>query len=265
MRVAAEAVTWGVDGQPIVRGVDLDVPDGAFVGLVGPNGSGKTSLLRCVYRVLTPDAGLVTVGGDDVRRMAARELARRMAVVPQDAPTEFAFTVAEMVAMGRSPHKGPLELDGEGDRAIVLDALARVGLAEHAERSVLTLSGGERQRVVVARSLAQHVRVLILDEPTNHLDVRYQFEVLELVRDLGVTVVAALHDLNLAAAYCDRIYLLQAGAVVAAGTPEEVLVAERLEAVFGVGALVEPHPVTGRPRISFYAGSRGTSRSRPVH
>lgn len=256
MRIVAQDLTWRVDGRAIVDEVGLDVPEGSFAGLVGPNGCGKTSLLRCIYRVLAPDAGWVTVGDDDVHRLHGRDLAQRMAVVPQDAPSEFEFTVAEMVAMGRSPHKGALELDSEHDWRLVSGALARVGLDMHAERSFLTLSGGERQRVIVARCLAQEVRVLVLDEPTNHLDVRYQFEVLELVRDLGVTVVAALHDLNLAAAYCDRIHLMQAGRIVMSGPPEEVLVAERLEEVFGVGALVEPHPVTGRPRITYYVPSR---------
>jgi iron complex transport system ATP-binding protein len=251
MRLQAQEVSWSVDGHKIVRSVSAEAHPGELVGLIGPNGSGKSSLLRCVYRVLRPDAGLVSLDGEDVWRINARQMSRRTAVVVQESQTDFDFTVREIVAMGRTPHKGLLERDDEKDERIVEDALSRVDVLHFAERSFLTLSGGEKQRVLLARALAQKARFLVLDEPTNHLDIRYQLELLSLVRDLGVTTLAALHDLNLAALYCDRLYALAAGKVAAEGTPEEVLTPRFIRELYGVEAEVEIHRATGRPHVSF--------------
>ncbi len=255
MRLAAGGVTAVLEGHTIVSTATIEVADGEVVGLVGPNGSGKSTLLRCIYRVLRPHAGVVALDGDDVWKLAPRAAARRTAVVVQEPPSDFDFAVRDMVMMGRSPHLGLLERGTEADDQIVEDALERVGASAFADRGFLTLSGGEKQRILVARALAQQTRLLVLDEPTNHLDILHQLEVLELVRDLGVATLAALHDLNLAAAYCDRIYVLSAGEVVASGTPEEVLTPALVERVFGVGAVCSVHPVTGKTQLSFYPPS----------
>ena len=251
MRLEVEQAAVAIAGTQIVHDVSLAVEPGSIVGLIGPNGSGKSTLLRAVYRLLRPAAGLVRLGGDDVWQLSARESARRTGVVVQETPSDFEFTVAEVVQMGRTPHKGLLAADTAADAAIVGAALRRVNMRAFAERQFNTLSGGEKQRVLVARALAQQPRFLVLDEPTNHLDIHYQLEILELVRGLGITTLITLHDLNLAAAYCQQLYLLSAGRIVAAGTPEAVLTPERLREVFLVDAICGRHPVTGALQLAF--------------
>ena len=263
MRLTAAGVTVVIDAHTIVSSAGIEVGEDEVVGLVGPNGSGKSTLLRCVYRVLRPLAGLVDIDGDDVWRLSARAAAQRTAVVVQEPPSDFDFAVRDMVMMGRSPHLALLERGGDADDQIVDDALARVGATEFSDRGFLTLSGGEKQRVLLARALAQQTRLLVLDEPTNHLDILHQLEVLELVRELGVSTLLALHDLNLAATYCDRIYVLSAGEIVASGRPDEVLTPELVSEVFGVGAMRTVHPVTGKPQLAFYPPAGGPSRSSP--
>jgi iron complex transport system ATP-binding protein len=223
--------------------------------LIGPNGSGKTSLLRTVYRVLRPDAGVIRLDGESVWELSARESARRMAVVPQESGGELDFTVREMVLMGRSPHKAWHERDSAADQAIVDRALRQVNLAELADRGFLTLSGGEKQRVIVARALAQEPRFLVLDEPTAHLDIHHQLEILALVRGLELTTIAALHDLNLAAMYCDRLYLLHHGRIVASGAPPDVLTVDLIRDVYGVAAEVSLH--RGRTHVAFLPPTPG--------
>ena len=250
--LVAKDVSWSVDKRPVLSSLGLHVEQGQFAGIIGPNGSGKSTFLRTVYRVLKPDAGLITLDGDDVWKLSTRDAARRTAAVLQETPGDFEFSAEEMVFMGRTPHKGVLDRETAEDQRIVTDSLARVGMSAFADRSYSSLSGGEKQRVLVARALAQQARFMILDEPTNHLDIRYQLEILELVKGLGVTTLAALHDLNLAAAYCDRIFAIDAGKVVASGSPEEVLTPQLLQRIFGVGANVQPNPLTGRPHLTFF-------------
>jgi iron complex transport system ATP-binding protein len=251
MNIAVDRVSWSVAGEEIVRAVSLQCAPGSVVGLIGPNGSGKSSLLRTIYRVLQPDAGTIQLDADDVWQLSARQAAQRIGVVLQEPNDAFDFSVREMVLMGRAPHQTIWERDTENDVRIVEEALRKVALLPFAERSFLTLSGGEKQRVLVARALAQQTRLLVLDEPTNHLDIRYQLEVLDLVRGLGVTTIAALHDLNLAARYCDQLYVLQRGAVVASGSPETVLTPELIAEVYGVRAEVALHPTLDRLHIVF--------------
>ncbi|OSZ62281.1 ABC transporter ATP-binding protein [Streptomyces pharetrae CZA14] len=249
MRLDVEDVSVrAADGARLLEDVRLAADSGAFVGLVGPNGSGKSTLLRCVYRALRPAGGVVRLGGDDVHAMDPRAAARRLAALPQESAAEFDFTVAEVVAMGRMPHTGRTAAD---DRAVCAAAMERTGVAHLAGRGFPALSGGERQRVLIARALAQQPRVLVLDEPTNHLDIAHQLEVLSLVRDNGLTVLAALHDLNLAAAYCDVLYVVAAGRVVASGPPHDVLRPGLLAEVFGVRAHPVRHPETGAVRLLF--------------
>ena len=252
MKLQIEKVSWGVDGKPIIQDVCVTASEGEFVGIVGPNGSGKSSLLRCVYRVLKPDAGLITLDDENVWNVGARESARRTAVVLQEMPAEFDFTVHEIVSMGRSPHKGAFDRETDEDSRIVTESLHTVGLEDYRARSFRTLSGGEKQRALIARALAQKTRFLVLDEPTNHLDVRYQMEIMDIIRGVGITTIAAIHDLNLAASYCDYIFVIDNGKIVADGSPTEVLTTELLADVFGVGAVIDDNPVTGKPRVTFY-------------
>ncbi|KWT63572.1 histidinol phosphatase [Streptomyces albus subsp. albus] len=247
----AEGLSYGIDGRHLVDGADLHVAPGETVGLVGPNGSGKTTLLRCVYGTLAPTHGRITLDGRDLAGFSAKERARRIATVPQDGGAAFDLTVREIVAMGRSPHKRFWETDSAADTALTGQALARVGAAALHDRSFAALSGGERQRVLVARALVQQPSLLVLDEPTNHLDIRYQLDILALVTGLGTSALLALHDLNLAAYYCDRLYVLRAGRVVAHGTPHEILTPALLADVYGVAAEVSVHPVTGAPTVVY--------------
>ena len=249
MRIDVRGVAVVIEDNRIVEAADLVVEPGTVTGLIGPNGSGKSTLLRCVYRALKPAAGSVHIGADDVWRVSARAAGRRTAVVTQDHDLDNDFSVEETVAMGRLPHKGLLERDTEGDREIVHTALSRVGMGWAAHRVFARLSGGERQRVLVARALAQQTPVLLLDEPTNHLDVGAQLDLLDLVRGLGLTTIAALHDLDHATAYCDQLVLIHAGRVIAAGAPAAVLTVERVSEVFGVRSTIVPHPITGRPHF----------------
>jgi iron complex transport system ATP-binding protein len=242
-------VSVDIAGRRIVSDVNLEVADGKLVGLIGPNGSGKSTLLKAIYRALPIAAGKVLIDGTDLLSLQARQAARRVAVVAQETTVEFDFTVWEMVMIGRTPHKRGFERDGSQDRETVAEALERVGCADLAHRSFNSLSGGERQRTLIARALAQEADHLILDEPTNHLDIRYQLEVLELVSGLGVTVLAALHDLSLAALFCDQAYLIADGRIVTGGPPAEVITVETVRHAYGADVLVIDHPETATPHL----------------
>ncbi len=260
MRLTVEGVTVRLERTAILHDVDLVVEPGEFLGLVGPNGSGKSTLLRTLYRALRPVVGTVHVGGDDLWRLTARESARRTAVVVQEGVGEFDLTVSEVVATGRNPHLGPLDRESPADQRLCRDALERVGMTAFASRRFTSLSGGEKQRVQVARALAQQGRVLVLDEPTNHLDIRFQLELLDLVRDLCITTIAAMHDLNLATRFCDRIAVLRSGTLVAAGRTEDVLTTDLVSGVFGVALCRLTDPATGHVHLGF---DRLTSPSQP--
>ncbi|CAM3861871.1 ABC transporter ATP-binding protein [Nocardiopsis tropica] len=250
MRVEYSGVDVAIGGARIVAGVSLAAAAGEFIGVVGPNGSGKSTLLRCVYRVLKPHAGTVTVDGADVTAVSLAENARQVAAVMQHAPFDIGFTGREIVDTGRLPHRRR-GLSSAVHDAAVDRALATAGAEPFAHRQFGTLSGGEAQRVLIARAFAQEPKVLVLDEPTNHLDVRHQFAVLSAARDLGVTVIAVLHDLNLAAQYCDRLYVLTDGALACSGTPAEIITPATIEQHFGIGAHVVSHPRLRVPQVIF--------------
>ncbi|MGH3565575.1 MAG: ABC transporter ATP-binding protein [Pseudonocardia sp.] len=233
--ISARDISFGYDRRLVLDGVSLDAAPGKIVGLIGPNGSGKTTLLRVLYAALTPRAGLVTVDGVDVSALGTAEVARRLAVVAQEAPPELPLTVADMVLLGRSPFRSAFQGYTAGDHRASAAALRRVGARELADRHFGALSGGEKQRVLIARTLAQEADHLLLDEPTNHLDIRYQHEILVLVRTLGVATIVVLHDLNLAARYCDELVLLDRGSIAASGATADVLTPEVLEPVYKVG------------------------------
>lgn len=251
MKIKVQSVSWTAEARQIIKSISLQAYPSEFIGIIGPNGSGKSSLLRLIYRIYPPDTGAIYLNESDILTMSIKETARSMAVVTQERSNDFDFTVYEIVMMGRTPHKKLLDADMIEDDIIVRNSLKRVGMLSLVQRDFHTLSGGEKQRVLIARALAQHARVLVLDEPTNHLDLRYQFEIMELIRSLGITTIAAMHDLNLAAAYCDRIYLLKAGKVVAHGQPQDVLTTKQIKSVYGVDVEVEVRSSTGRLNIVF--------------
>lgn len=236
-----------------VDGLDFDVQRGEILGVIGPNSAGKTTLVRLLTRIVTPDAGAIALDGTPLAAMPARALARGVAVVPQELPQGFPFTVEQLVLMGRYPHGAGRLFESDDDRRIARAAMAAVGVLELAPAPLDQLSGGERQRAVLARALAQRPRLLVLDEPTAHLDLRYQAECGALLRRLsreeGVTVFLVSHDLNLAAELADRLLLLGGGRLVALGAPDAVLDARRLENVFGARVVVETSGATGRPFV----------------
>lgn len=252
MTLEADRVSWRRGGRLVIDGVTLRPRPGSTVGLLGPNGSGKSSLLRLLQGVAAPDAGAVTLDGAVLSTLRRREVARAVATVTQQAETEADLPVRDVVRLGRTPHRSLLGGDSADDLSAIERALEHVGLLAKADHLWRTLSGGERQRAHIARALAQEPRELLLDEPTNHLDIRHQLELLALVRELPVTTIVALHDLNLAALFCDDLLVLREGRVVAGGTPEQVLTPALIADVYGVRARVIVD--RGRPHVLFDAG-----------
>jgi ABC-type cobalamin/Fe3+-siderophores transport system ATPase subunit len=235
----------------VVPGLSVALRRGQVTALVGPNGSGKSTVLRALARLLRPSAGVVYLDGREIARLSTREVARRLAVLPQSPDVPQGATVWDLIAFGRYPHQGLLAPLSDADRAAMRWALELTGLSAMSDRMVDTLSGGERQRAWIALALAQQTEVLLLDEPTTFLDIRYQLDVLSLVRRLnrqhGITVGWALHDLNHAAAYSDHVAMLRAGAIVAEGPPEQVLRPQTIRDVFQVDVVMLRHPQTGAP------------------
>jgi len=249
MSLELQGLSVDIAGRRIVADVGFTVPNGSFTGLLGPNGSGKSTILKTIYRVHRPATGRLFLDGTDLLSLPPRKAARRIAVVSQEFTLEFDFTVLEMVMVGRTPHKRPFERDNETDHAMVDNAIQQVGCGELAHRSFNTLSGGEKQRVLIAQALAQGADHLILDEPTNHLDIRYQIETMELISALGVTVLAAIHDLSLAALFCDTVQLIADGRIIAGGPPRSVITADVMRHAYGTDVLVIEHPDTGTPHL----------------
>ena len=253
--IDVEGCAVSLGGTEILSGVSLRVDPGEFVGLVGPNGAGKTTLLRTISGVHAPTAGSVTVAGVDVHAVASKRASRVLAVVPQETALSFSFPVRDVVAMGRYPHRSRFSTPSPDDRDAVDRALERTTTMELADRPIDAVSGGERQRVLIARALAQETRVLLLDEPTASLDVNHRVEVLSLVRELvadGHTVLAAIHDLEMAARWCDRLAVLADGTITECGDPEAVLTRETLESAFDATAVVATEPTTGTPHVTAY-------------
>ncbi|MQA81036.1 MAG: ATP-binding cassette domain-containing protein [Streptosporangiales bacterium] len=258
MDLRFDDVSVSIDGNELVRDLSLDVGEGTVAGLIGPNGSGKSTALRCVYRALRPTHGTVWLAGGDLTTLSLRRSAKVVAALTQEAGTDLDFTVEEIVALGRTPHLFGNQALSERERHLCRQAMATLDIAHLAHRGILTLSGGERQRVLIARALVTEPKVLVLDEPTNHLDIRHQVEVLALLRRSGLTVLVVLHDLNLAAATCDRVGVLSHGRLVATGTPREVLTPALVREVFGVETTVVSHPLTGDPQLLYSLSSSAT-------
>jgi iron complex transport system ATP-binding protein len=253
--VELSGVFWGPKGRPdILSNISFAVPQGQIMAICGANGAGKSSLLRLIYRHQAPRKGTVRLMGKDIWRMGAPEAARHLAAVLQEQPADFALTTRQIVALGRLPHRkgwgAGLSASGGEDAAIIAASLHRMDLTGMADRAFGTLSGGERQRVMVARALAQEPRVIVLDEPTNHLDIRHQLELLALLKGLGLTVIATLHDLTLAAEFAERVLILAQGRILADGPPDQALSEATLADAFQVKARIDR---TGpSPRFSFH-------------
>lgn len=257
--IEIEGLSVELAGRKVLADVSLAVEAGEFLAVVGPNGAGKSTLLKTVGGLLSPAAGTVRIDDHDVAALSARETARLVASVPQSSTFGFDFTVSEVVEMGRTPYRRRLARtpDPEGP-ARVERALARTETTGLADRSVTTLSGGERQRVLLARALAQDAPCLLLDEPTASLDINHQVRTLDLIAELDETVLAAIHDLDLAARYCDRVAIIADGSLRAVGPPEAVLTPDRLEPVFGIDVAVEESPITGRPSVTALSNSESS-------
>lgn len=246
-----EDVSFAYDADAVLRGISCDIAPGEFVGIVGPNGAGKTTLIRMISGMLTPDRGHARMDGRDIAHMHPRERAQRIALVPQTESVVFPWSVTSMVLLGRHPHRGGLGFEKAEDFEAAEDAMKRMRISHLAARSVLDLSGGELHRVLIARALAQQTPVLLLDEPNAHLDIRHQVELFDLLArlhaDEGRTVVIITHDLNLAAAHCDRILLIDEGQLAASGSPQEVIQENIILRHFGVRVDVSSDVETGRP------------------
>ena len=253
-----EDIHAGYRDYPVLEEVSLNVQNGQFVGIIGPNGCGKTTLLRVIAGVLRPTAGRVLLDGMDMRRIPRRKLARTMACLAQDMGLNLSFTVRDVVQMGRWPHVRRIGRESQHDMEVVERAMVAADVLHLADHAVTETSGGERRRAFIAMCLAQEPRLFLLDEPTTHLDIGHQLSILDLIRGLnqrdGMTVVAVFHDLNLAAEYCDQLLILNQGKAESFGTPEQVLTPEMIQRVYGAGVSVERNPVSLRPHVVLSAG-----------
>lgn len=234
MNITAENIKFNVKNNQILKGVSIDCKNKEFIGIIGPNGSGKSTLLKCIYRTLKPTNGCIMLGDKSITSMSIKESAKKLAVVAQHNHYNFDFSVSEVVMMGRSPHKKSLESDTSEDYKIVKESLEKVGMYNLKDRSFSTLSGGEQQRVILARALAQKTECLILDEPTNHLDIKYQLSLLNIVKDSNLTIISAIHDLNIAAMYCDRLFVMKNGEIVGTGKPKELLTKKFIKEIYDI-------------------------------
>ncbi|THV17339.1 ABC transporter ATP-binding protein [Rhizobium rhizophilum] len=256
MSISADTITWKIGSKTILDQVSFATRPGEMLGLLGPNGSGKTSLLRLLAGLKRPHAGAISLDGQNIQSISRKTMAQRVAFVEQHATTNANLRVVDVVKLGRFPHRSMFSAWTNEDEVAVDQALERAGMVAKRDHAWQSLSGGERQRAHIARALAQAPKEIILDEPTNHLDVQHQIALLSLISDLPLTSVIALHDLNHAAMFCDRLIVLKEGRVVACGTPEEVLTKHLLREIFSIDAHVEPSQLHGRPLIQFTRTAR---------
>ncbi|EMB25011.1 ABC transporter ATP-binding protein [Treponema denticola] len=232
------SLSFNFGSKNILADIDLSIKNNGIVGIIGPNGSGKSTLLKCIYRVFKPKTGTIFIDGKNINDYQFKETAKKMAVVAQHNDTHFDFNVLEMVLIGRSPHKKFMERDSAEDIELAYKALEQVNMKDFADRNFSSLSGGEKQRIILARALVQNTDCLILDEPTNHLDIKHQLHFMSLAKDLKITVISAIHDLNIAAMYCDKIYALKEGQIIASGSVDEVITEEVIKTLYDVEAKI---------------------------
>ena len=232
------SLSFNFGSKNILADIDLSIKDNEIVGIIGPNGSGKSTLLKCIYRVLKPKTGTIFIDGKNINDYQFKETAKKMAVVAQHNDTHFDFNVLERVLIGRSPHKKFMERDSAEDIELAYKALEQVNMKDFADRNFSSLSGGEKQRIILARALVQNTDCLILDDPKNHLDIKHQLHFMSLAKDLKITVISAIHDLNIAAMYCDKIYALKEGQIIASGSVYEVITEEVIKTLYDVEAKI---------------------------
>lgn len=251
-KVEVKDIDFDYVNSQILKDITFTASEGEFLGIIGPNGSGKSTLIRLMSKIISPKVGTVYYGEQDLNTLSRRDVAQRVAVVPQESPIGFSFTVKDIVLMGRHPHMGVFESEGERDHEIARKSMEITRTYHLRNRMVTELSGGERQRVIIARALAQTPRVLLLDEPTANLDIHHQIEILDLVKKLtenGLIVICSIHDLNLASMYADRLLALREGKIITLGTPACVLTEEHVHHIFGIDVIIKPHPETGTPYV----------------
>ena len=253
MKVTVENTTVAIGAKEIVQSISLEALEGEFIGLLGPNGSGKSTLLKAIYQVLPYKNGSIRFNGREIKAISLKEISKEMSVVGQFNGVQFEFSVIDLVLMGRSPYLKPFQKESKEDYQIAIEALKKVGMEDSMEKNYNLLSGGEKQRVALARALAQQPDLIILDEPTNHLDIKYQIHILSVVKKLGITVIAALHDLSLAAQFCDRIYVMKHGMMVADGIPKEVITPKMVKDVYDIDCEVVWNPNTETIMLSYYS------------
>ncbi len=267
INLSLQKVSLGYSRYPVLQNISFEAREGEILGIIGPNGSGKSTLIRGISRTIQIISGKICLNGKDVSGFHRLDLARIIAVVPQNPSLPEMFTAYEVVMMGRTPHLGLLRYEGERDIDIVRKAMANTHTLELADRRVGDLSGGERQRLVIARALAQEPKVLLLDEPTAHLDINHQIEILNLIRKLcyekSLVTVMAIHDLNIAAQYCNHLIMLNNGKVFCEGTPQEVIKPENIREVYGAKVCIYPHPLNDLPVTLIASGGQKTVLNKP--
>lgn len=246
-------LNFEIDKKPILKDISFEVEEGAFVGIIGANGSGKSTLLKNIYRLYKPSNGSIKVDGEDINSMNTKEIARKLAVLAQETHSEFDFNVEDIIKMGRYPYKSIFSDYSNDDFELVNSIIERMSLGDYRKRVFNSLSGGEKQRTYIARALVQDAKLLILDELTNHLDIGHQIQIMDMVKSLKITTLSAIHDMNLAAMYCDYIIVLEKGCVIKQGRTEEILTSDLIKKLFKIDCQVGKNPMNGKIHI-FYSG-----------
>lgn len=251
MKLETKKITYSIDGKLIIDGIDISVKEGEFVGIVGPNGCGKSTLLKNIYKVFTPDSGAAFIDGEDLAKLSNKKTAKKMSVMQQENIVDFDMTVYDMVMLGRFAHQKLFSGSSDEDRKVVKEYIKEVGLEGYENRHFLSLSGGEKQRTLLARALSQKTPLILLDEPTNHLDIGYQYQIMNILKRQNLTLLCCVHDLNIAATYCDRLILMKKKKVFDIGTPKEMLTRENIKALFDIDTTIIENEKTGRLNIIF--------------
>ncbi len=270
MHLRIKNIEFSYESTRILDDITFEVKSGEFLGIMGPNGSGKTTLLRCISNVLSPQVGTVLIDDESIQKFSKKEVAKKIGVVPQTSNVDFAFTVSELVLMGRTPHTERFKTETRKDFRIAEKAMKLTNTLHLADRTFDEVSGGEKQRIIIARALAQEPEILLLDEPTVYLDINSQIEILNLVRDLceqkKIVVISVFHDLNLAAQYSDKLILLDKGLVTSKGSPTEVLTPENIKETYDLDVIIKRHPITNTPYVTpFFTEHVGKKEGHTVH